>query len=698
MKFPMPSFLQFIRARLRGLALFLFIAFAQFGVAAEPVQFTFVPPADAKNPFQRDIWAEVIAPSGETVRLPAFFVGDGHFAVRARAKEAGEYRLGPVFERGADGATVALTTKLVGSDRQQVTETEKLRAVTRSPSDPTRLVYSDGVPYTPVGANLAWFPNGTNLDYYQGAFAQFQAEHLNWMRVWMCHWGETNLDWPAKEIGALNLKVAAEWDKLVATADNRGVYVQLVLQHHGQYSSTVNPNWPANPWNAANPGGFLKSPSDFFTSPKARELTQWKYRYIVARWGYSPAIVAWELFNEVHWVDAMRQDKREGDVAAWHTAMAKFIRSVDVHRHLVTTSTEDLNSPIYAAMDYYQPHLYTADIIAGARAFMRAPGELNRPVFYGEMGDDHLPLTEKQKKSGISIVPPVWASLMGQGRLPAQPWLGADLIEQGRLGELGAVAHFIEATQLDRRANLTPFSVTVDSTVRVPLVVEGVQRWQRRPPPEINLPLDGRHLAEFANIPQVFNGSPASRAAGFPERATFHLDSPREIEARAILVGMAERGTSIRISIDGQALAEKAWKAKAADAPSATHPVAVPFRVPPRKHVLVVENPAGPDWFEMGRLEFDVKVSPLTAIGQRNDEFIALWVWDRANIFSLEPSAAVGGTVNIENVPAGRWQALWWDCPRSGSSVPATFDHPGGVLQVGIPDTTRHIAVTLTKL
>ncbi len=666
-------------------------------MAVAPVELRFTLPVDARNPFARDLWAEVVTPSGEILRLPVFFLGRDQFAVRARAAEKGEYRLGRVTEHTTDGADAPLVAKAVGGDRRTVTERETLRPVLRSPADRTRLTFSDGTLFTPVGANVAWPPNN-RLKYYGSAFARFQEEHLNWMRVWMAHWSGLNLDWFSRSSGTLDLPVADEWDKIVAGAEEHGVYVQLVLQHHGQYSSTVNSNWAANPWNAANAGGFLKSPTEFFTSAKARELTEWKYRYIVARWGYSPAILAWELFNEVHWTDAYKLDHREDAVAAWHGAMAQFLRRTDAYHHLVTTSTENLESPIYAEMDYFQPHLYSADVIAGARSFAPPPDQLDRPVFYGEMGDDHLPLSAEQKTSGISIVPPVWASLMGRGKLPAQPWLGADLIDRNRLGELGAVARFIEATKLDQRTNLTCFSAVVDSASHQPLTIEGVQRWQRHAAPEIDLPLDGRQLPEFANIPQIYVGAAKGRADGFPDRATFRLDAPRELNARAVISGMSEGPAFIRVSIDGKNVIETSWTPKSAEAPSPAHPARLPFRIPSGHHTLVMENPMGPGWFELAGIDLDLEVSVLAAVGQRRDDFIALWVWHRTNVYALQPTAAVTGNVLLEAVPAGRWQVTWWDTVKGVPSAPTTIEHAGGMLLLSTPPIVRHAAVALIKM
>src|SRR6185312_7935832 len=160
--------------------------------------------------------------------------------------------------------------------------------------------------------------------------------------------------------------------------------------------------WADNPWNAANPGGFLKAPEDFFTDPEARRITALKYRYIVARWGWSPAVFAWEFFNEVHWTDAWAHG-HEADVARWHDAMAQRVRSVDVYRHLLTTSTDNLRSPVYAHLDFYQPHLYAANLLAAARSYDPSAATLDRPVFYGEFGDDHLPVPEAAKQAGLTL-------------------------------------------------------------------------------------------------------------------------------------------------------------------------------------------------------------------------------------------------------------------------------------------------------
>ena len=669
--------------------------------APEPVTFTFTVPSDRGNPFARDIWAEVITPSGQTVRLPAFFTGGQQFAVRVRAEALGEYQLGRITEV-IKGVPATHTAKLVGRDKVRVRAIEDRPSVQSVTGASARLVLSTGATYVPIGANLAW-ADKDRVTFHLRALAAFGDAGLNWTRIWMVHWSGLNLDWLPEDMGRspppgfFDLRVAADWDKIVSMAEDKGVYLQIVLQYHGQYSTGANPNWRQNPWNAANPGGFLHSPAEFFTSPAAKGLTALKYRYIVARWGYSPAVLAWELFNEVHWVDAMKHD--EAAVARWHSEMAAYIRSIDSYRHLVTTSTEDLRSLIYADLDYFQPHLYPADILAGARFFDPPPDQLNRPVFYGEAGDDHLPLTPEQKASAIAIVPPVWSSLMGMGRYPAQPWLGEQLIEKGRLDELRAVARFLDATNLGGRDGLTAFSPLLECSTRIPLVLGGGQFWRRRPELEITVPLDGSQLPVFADIPRILVGSPESLAEGYPGRVTYHFDLSRAVTLRLHVADTGANGAVIRAMLDGQIVATHSWAPHPANADggSASPATELSFAADAGIHTLVVDNPGGPDWVDLADLDFGLDVPVLAAVGKRAGDFLALWVWHRAGVFALNPPAPVTGTLLLADVPAGTWHVTWWDTLKGVPTAPVTLTHEGGLLRLPTPPIARHAAVVLTR-
>jgi len=672
--------------------------------AAAPVEFRFTSPAAAPgvDPFARELWADVTTPSGSTLHLPAFYAGHDEFAVRARATERGEYRLGPIMETSGDGTPSAPVVKLE-SRRVRVEAVETLTPVVDAGGRPARLRFTGGRTYVPVGANLAWADSGGTAQFYQKALREFGRHGLTWMRIWMAHWDNLDLDWlpdrapPAP--GDLDLAVAENWDHIVAAAAANGVYLQVVLQHHGQFSTTADSNWGANPWNAVQAHGFLKNPEDFFTSGEARRLTKRKYRYIAARWGYSPAVLAWELFNEVHWTDAMRLRHGEADVARWHSEMAAYLRTVDAWHHLVTTSTENLDSPVYQAMDYFQPHNYPPDVLAGPRMFRRPPAGLEKPVFWGEMGDDHAALSPAQKAAGVGIGPQVWASLMGEGPYPGQPWLGWDLLRKGRMDELGAVAKVIAASGLGSREDWAPFSPNVDCPVRMPLVIGPGESWQPQSDPELSVPLDGTRPLPLARIPATYVGSAESKAEGYPSRVTLHVDYPHPAELKVRISGIDEKQpeAAARISVDGVEVARASWIPGGAGAPRADAPAVLAFAVAAGRHDLVLENPGAPGWFQVEDLDFGVDVPALAAIGRRGADAMVVWVWHRSGVFAVSPPAPVGGTLRLEEVPAGIWRVTWWDTLKGAAVRTTQVTHPGGQLELAVPPVSRQAAVVIVR-
>ena len=683
----------------RAFALFLLGA-AGLLASAAPVEFSFRLERAKGNPFGRLVWAQVLTPSGDSVRLPAYLSGRNTWSVRLRATTLGEYRLGTVQETTGDGL-VDRDAKTVGATTVVVHTLPDPRGnVVVDPSDPRRFAFADGTPFTPFGANLAW-PEGPRASYFENTFAEFQKAGLNWSRVWMCHWGGTNLDWlpddlgPSPAPGTLDLRVAKFWDSIVAAAEQHGIRFQMVFQHHGQFGTGANANWHINPWNTAN-GGFLASPVAFFSDPKARALTKLKYRYIVARWGYSPAIMAWELFNEAMWTDARNGTAADNAaIATWHAEMADYVRSVDAHRHLVTTSDDYLDQPLYAKMDFYQPHLYACHLLPSARWFEPAAAALDRPVFYGECGEDNEPrLAGQERHAGPLTLPLIWSSVMAAAAAPAQYWYSWEAMDHGLLPQFATLARFRAATGLDRRADLAPFAAVVASAEQIPLVIQAALNWRQCVGPTVAVPLDGREVPELAAIPRHFvNGAPDS-GQRYPGRATFLLDYPRDATAAVHVAGHGTEGASFRLTLDGKVLGERVWPPTADGQASKTGSAfELPLTAGP--HTLTIENPHGKDWFELGGIDTGLTCSPLAAVGRRAADRVCLWVWHREGVYRKDGAIPVSGTVVIDDLPAGRWRVIWWDLDR-GDPQPATdLDHGGGVHRLPTPAISRHAAVSL---
>ncbi len=202
--------------------------------------------------------------------------------------------------------------------------------------------------------------------------------------------GDADREPASASAGKYSLQISQRYDSIVEDAMQKGIGIQLVLQHHGQFSTTTNSNWNENPYNIANSafGGFLTNPEDFFTNAEAKRLTKNKYRYIVARWGYCPAIFAWELWNEVQFTDGWNNNRPA--VVAWHQEMADYIRSIDPHGHLITTSSDGSGfADIWnqANMDMVQFHQYGSPTIETYYGTVRGlQNNYNKPVMMAEFG------------------------------------------------------------------------------------------------------------------------------------------------------------------------------------------------------------------------------------------------------------------------------------------------------------------------
>ncbi|MFW6159187.1 MAG: DUF5060 domain-containing protein [Planctomycetota bacterium] len=272
-----------------------------------------------------------------------------------------------------------------------------------SRENPRYFEFDDGSAFVPVGLNVAW-PNDLGSVDYARYMATLRHYGANWSRLWLTHFFRgTSIEWSRSRkrpyyhgLGFYSAEVAWRLDRMLESAERNGVYVAWCIQHHGQFSTRYNPDWATNPYNAAC-GGFLEDPEDFFTDARARELFRKRVRYYVARYGYSPNVFAWELWNEVDLTDRFS----DGAVTAWHDEMGRYLKQIDASDRMVTTSYvrsytgEAFELPGH---DYRQVHIYHGDPSTIFGWQMKSvesqmgsvePGRLGKPVLIGEYGLGH---------------------------------------------------------------------------------------------------------------------------------------------------------------------------------------------------------------------------------------------------------------------------------------------------------------------
>jgi hypothetical protein len=241
--------------------------------------------------------------------------------------------------------------------------------------------------------------------------------------MWMASW-QFAIEWldvgHFHGLGTYSLENALYLDEVIELTDEYDLYFQLVLNNHGQLSTQVDAEWLNNPYNAKN-GGPCENPQDFFTNPEAKKLFKQRMRYIVARWGYSKNIMAWELWNEVTLVDDY---SLENDIA-WSTEMADYINQIDPFDHMITTSYFG-NFPKDAwkmnQIDYGQLHLYTPEIVTTITGLYNIMNSYNKPYFVGEFGTSNLDGIDRMDPKATNQHAAIWSQFMTPSAGDAMCW------------------------------------------------------------------------------------------------------------------------------------------------------------------------------------------------------------------------------------------------------------------------------------
>jgi len=231
--------------------------------------------------------------------------------------------------------------------------------------------YDDGSQFFGIGENLCWNVNTTGGVNVNQTFVNYSewidtltTYNGNFFRVWMSDWA-FSLEWD--DTGLRNYAQRQDnafyLDWVVEYAESKNTAIELCLNHHGQFvASGADAIWYENPYNSAN-GGPCATSTDFFTNNTAKNHYKNRLRYINARWGYSTSIFAWEQFNEMDLIGNYWPNRTA--IANWTIEMASYIKSIDVNKHLNSTSfVQDnqgfdiWNAPV---IDYTQTHHYSAD-------------------------------------------------------------------------------------------------------------------------------------------------------------------------------------------------------------------------------------------------------------------------------------------------------------------------------------------------
>lgn len=628
-------------------------------MVTEPVAFK----GNPYDPAENDVEVDFLGAGGRKFRRMGYYVGDGKFAATLVAPVPGEYR--PVFS-------------LNGKEVPQGERTFAVRE--RLPHgfiglNGRRFAWSDGTPYFPIGYDYGWrqIPNESVA---QG-MKKMGKQGANWSRIWANYWDEKNPYWPAKgqtlAPGELLQGPLQTWDGIIAAAESADVHFQFVLFHHGAVSTTTDSNWRDHPWNAAN-GGFLKDPADFFSDPEAKRRTKIWLRYAVARYAHSPAVMAWELFNEVQWVDAIKKEpSRVGDVAAWHKEMADYVRGIDPYHHLITSSSsESLDSHVFDAVDYMQPHTYPVNVLASIGGY-RFEG---KPGFFGEFGPPAGGRESVRKLVRDGIYGGILAGHAGAGEY----WFWDNVDRSGLGSDFLAARKVIDGSGLLHHPDAKPLTISADTPNHGDMLLAAGRGWGKSSTFELDLPKVG--IQELAGWSQYFqsidNGQP-----GWGKPFLLRFVAPAAGKLQIGIGQVSDKGATLAVWVNDQKVLDQKFDPPAAGARSGRRgatPISVDFPAGPVN--VRIENHGG-DWIRMDSITVP-GVGPTAfahGLGDRR--------WALVRVVGPDTSS-----VTVTGLPLadGSYRAKVWDVATGAETILAvkvvhgafTAEHlpPDGVLAI----------------
>jgi len=328
------------------------------------------------NPFDPDeiaVDVEAESPSGKMIRFPAFYSqdfirkrhftreiivpsGKAHWTFRFTPQEIGTYKL-----------RLNIDDKSSGTPENLVTPWQTLAVVPGngkgfvrvSAANPNYYELSTGEFFYPVGINVH-----TNIDLRSES--SFKFGHLpdrgtydyddyldvmgkngiNTVEIWMAPW-TFSLEWSCDRpyyygLGRYNMANAWRLDHILNYAQERNIYIHLVMGSHGQLSSHSDQEWDDSPYNKDNDyaeanGGFISDPKDFFSNPEAIKLSNRRNRYVAARWGAQTNIFAFELWSEVNLISGFQEIYDNGKAIEWHVNAARNLKRLDTGKHIIAT-------------------------------------------------------------------------------------------------------------------------------------------------------------------------------------------------------------------------------------------------------------------------------------------------------------------------------------------------------------------------
>lgn len=418
---------------------------------------------DEKSEMVRGFYDEGFIFSPTAVKGDFIAWGQPVFKVRYCPRVPGRHNMVITVKNGARSLTVPPLTFTA------LTPSETYKGFLRvDPTNSRYIAFENGTLFQGLGVNTRsptdtrhgamvrhnlWLDEG--LDFYRRIFPVYKKHGINVAEVWMSSWWLA-LEWipdaPGNHgVGHYNQRRAFMLDQLLRCAEENDIYLILVFNNHGKFSTFCDQEWHRNPFNTRN-GGYLSSNLEYFRDPRAMQDTRNLIDYMVARWAHSPNILTWKLFSEIN-LTGVRDFYLTPQMATWHQNMSGYFLSRDIYQHIVTTHWSSnykvINQPIAALKNlailttdaYTYKFGDTPQLMEFLEGTARYTDTIKKPVVITEFGGapmgDSLPVLRRQLHLGN------WYGFFSQAAVSPMMWWFAIVDEEHFYPDYAALRAFM---------------------------------------------------------------------------------------------------------------------------------------------------------------------------------------------------------------------------------------------------------------
>jgi hypothetical protein len=677
------------------------------------------------NPFDPEqirVDARFYTPDGKQMIVPGFFyqeyrqnsyrsiekAGSPIWKIRFTPVIEGEYK----FEIAANNKGRVITSSLQTFTGISYNSSHGFLRISKT--NPLYFEYDDGTPFFAVAVDNAV----NNYFNYMKIYNRFAEAGGNYNRLFIMS-GDLDLGeetrpspGPDRGLGKINLDASWKLDKVIEMGELLGIYHQMCLTN--QYN--FNLGWKNNVFNKEN-GGNLESPKEYYTSEESMKYLEKRFRYIVARWGYSTAVFSWNLWNEY----SAQPGFEIPAAVAWHQRMARYISSIDPFRHVIHTNDGRLNGideiNALPETEIISTNTYGLKNIASVAEVwtMKFIKQFGKPYLLAEFGIGHNNLppggygeVDPQKRM---IHDGLWSPLMSGSAGTGMAWEYNWLDNQTVYAFLKAVSMIVKDVPFSKRkwSPVTVSSFRFMNQKHIYYSDAIIEGWN--PTGNYGMPKEAVNQKSFQITsngkvePNEYLQSPLVDTTGKKNSrsipsVTFNVTYP--VDGEFIVFASDVRNINpavkLKVYVDGKETLNK-------DLPPSPFMHYFPLNISKGTHTLIVENGGGGTFqtaFELKK--YLLKDGPdLEVRGLECEDYILLWIKNQKytllhELAGIDFTQQPEGILELKNVTNGTWMAEWVNTISAAIIKSELAVSKSNKLLLNTPAVNESIAVRLHKV